>query len=147
MVQGPGSFSVGALCFFSTLTGIGSCCAFGGALKMGQFLVRIRKPRFLIFKTAALNWPKHRGSATSMPLAAFGLSAFFFSRLSAWLFPGNTESFLLVLALATSGIIVIAVRMMVLTRPCPVQPIIFRLRCRDRGVSACADRHDAAKEK
>lgn len=40
-----------------------------------------------------------------MPLAAFGLSAFFFSRLSAWLFPGNTESFLLMLAVATSGII------------------------------------------
>ncbi|KAF8251327.1 MFS general substrate transporter [Wilcoxina mikolae CBS 423.85] len=91
MVHGQGYLSVGALCFFSTLTGIGSCCSFGGALKM-----------------AALNWPMHRGTATAIPLAAFGLSAFFFSSLSSWLFPGNTESFLLVLAVATSSIIFIA---------------------------------------
>ena len=39
-----------------------------------------------------------------MVLAAFGLSAFFFSTLSAWLFPGNTDGFLLLLAVATSGI-------------------------------------------
>jgi hypothetical protein len=51
---------------------------------------------------AALNWPKHRGTATALPLAAFGLSAFFFSCLSSWLFPGKSQSFLLVLAVATS---------------------------------------------
>jgi hypothetical protein len=56
-------------------------------------------------RAAALNWPKHRGTATALPLAAFGLSAFFFSCLSSWLFPGNTESFLLVLAIATSSLI------------------------------------------
>lgn len=91
MVHGQGFMGVPALCFFSTLTGIGSCCAFGGALKM-----------------AALNWPKHRGTATALPLAAFGLSAFFFSCLSSWLFPGNTESFLLVLAVATSALIFVS---------------------------------------
>jgi len=37
MVNGQGYLSVGALCFFSTLTGIGSCCSFGCALKMGEF--------------------------------------------------------------------------------------------------------------
>jgi len=36
MVNGQGYLSVGALCFFSTLTGIGSCCSFGCALKMGE---------------------------------------------------------------------------------------------------------------
>ncbi|KAI5843277.1 major facilitator superfamily domain-containing protein [Tricharina praecox] len=91
MLNGEGYMSIPALCFFSTLTGVGSCCAFGGALKM-----------------AALNWPGHRGTATALPLAAFGLSAFFFSCLSSWLFPGNTDSFLLMLAIATSGIVVVA---------------------------------------
>lgn len=90
MRNGRGYMGVPALCFFSTLTGVGSCCSFGGALKM-----------------AALNWPHHRGTATAIPLAAFGLSAFFFSSLSSWLFPGNTADFLLLLSLATSGIILI----------------------------------------
>jgi hypothetical protein len=38
----------------------------------------------------------------------FGLSAFFFSCLSSWLFPGNTESFLLMLAVVTSSIVFVA---------------------------------------
>ncbi|KAF3937354.1 hypothetical protein ABW19_dt0204303 [Dactylella cylindrospora] len=49
-----------------------------------------------------------RGTATALPLAAFGLSAFFFSTLSSWLFPGNTSDFLLVLAVATSSIVFVA---------------------------------------
>lgn len=57
---------------------------------------------------AALNWPKNRGAATAFPLAAFGLSAFFFSTLSSYLFPGDTSSFLLVLAVATSVTIFIS---------------------------------------
>ena len=36
MVAGEGFLGVPALCFFSTLTGIGSCCSFGGALKTGE---------------------------------------------------------------------------------------------------------------
>ncbi|CCX15005.1 Similar to Uncharacterized membrane protein YMR155W; acc. no. Q03795 [Pyronema omphalodes CBS 100304] len=90
MVNGEGYLEVWSLCFFALLTGIGSCCGFGAALKM-----------------AAVNWPKHRGTATAIPLAAFGLSAFVFSSLSSWLFPGNTESFLLVLAVATSSIVLL----------------------------------------
>ena len=47
---------------------------------------------------AALNWPNHRGSATAFPLAAFGLSAFFFSMISSVAFPDSTSSLLLLLA-------------------------------------------------
>jgi hypothetical protein len=62
----------------------------------------------VIFVQAALNFPNHRGTATAIPLAAFGLSAFFFSCLSSWLFPGNTSDFLLVLAVATSSIVLLS---------------------------------------
>ncbi|RPA94478.1 MFS general substrate transporter [Choiromyces venosus 120613-1] len=88
MESGKGSTSIFVLCFFSALTGAGSCSAFGGAMK-----------------AAALNFPQNRGTATALPLAAFGLSAFFFSFISSWLFPGNTSDFLLVLCLATSSIV------------------------------------------
>ena len=50
---------------------------------------------------AALNWPKHRGTATAFPLAAFGLSAFFFVAISSFAFPDNTSDFLLMLAIGT----------------------------------------------
>ncbi|RPB11754.1 MFS general substrate transporter [Morchella conica CCBAS932] len=91
MHSGQGSTSVLSLCFFSFLTGVGSSASFGGAIK-----------------AAALNFPNHRGTATAIPLAAFGLSAFFFSSLSSWLFPGNTSDFLLVLATATSSIVLLS---------------------------------------
>ena len=51
-------------------------------------------------KTSALNWPHHRGTATAFPLAAFGLSAFFFSIFGAF-FPGDTSDFLMALAVGT----------------------------------------------
>jgi MFS family permease len=76
--------SVFVLCFFSFLTGMGSCSAFTAAIK-----------------TAALNWPLHRGTATAFPLAAFGLSAFFFTSISGLLFPDSTESYLLLLVIGT----------------------------------------------
>ncbi|EHK20243.1 uncharacterized protein TRIVIDRAFT_154843 [Trichoderma virens Gv29-8] len=79
--------SVPVLCFFSYLTGLGSCMAFAGAVK-----------------TSALNWPSHRGTATAFPLAAFGLSAFFFSFLGAIFFPGSTSSFLMLLSWGTFGL-------------------------------------------
>ncbi|KAI5785085.1 major facilitator superfamily domain-containing protein [Peziza echinospora] len=90
-LAGPGSMSVVTLCFFSTITGAGSCCGFGAAMK-----------------AAALNFPSHRGTATALPLSAFGLSAFFFSILSSTLFPGNTGSFLLLLSVGTSSIVFVA---------------------------------------
>ncbi|KAI9793801.1 MAG: hypothetical protein M1833_000524 [Piccolia ochrophora] len=82
--HGQGSTSVGLLCFFALLTGFGSCSAFFAALK-----------------TAALNWPNHRGTATAFPLAAFGLSAFFFANLSSFAFHENTSEFLFLLSVGT----------------------------------------------
>lgn len=79
-----GSGSIFMLCVFSFLTGLGGCIAFQASIK-----------------TSALNWPNHRGTATAFPLAAFGLSAFFFSLTGSVLFPGNTSSFLRLLAAGT----------------------------------------------
>ena len=81
-----GSGSVAACCFYSFCTGFGGCCAFAAAVK-----------------TSALNWPHHRGTATAFPLAAFGLSAFFFSIFAQYIFPGSTGDFLLLLAAGTFG--------------------------------------------
>lgn len=78
------SGSVFLMCLCSFLVGAGGCMAFAAAVK-----------------TSALNWPHHRGTATAFPLAAFGLSAFFFSMSGKLIFPGNTSAFLLLLALGT----------------------------------------------
>lgn len=82
--DGAGSMSVVAVCFFSFLTGCGSCTAFLAAIKV-----------------AAVNWPQHRGTATAFPLSAFGLSALFFTLLSGFAFPANTSKLLLFLAVGT----------------------------------------------
>lgn len=82
-----GSGSVLLMCVFSYMTGLGSCMAFAAAVK-----------------TSALNWPKNRGTATAFPLAAFGLSAFFFSFLGAVFFPGDPSAFLELLAWGTFGL-------------------------------------------
>lgn len=87
--QGAGSMSVPALCFFSLMTGIASCTAFSAALKV-----------------AAMNWPNHRGTATGIPLSAFGLSAFFWTTLSAFLFPDDTSGYLLLLAVGATGLVI-----------------------------------------
>lgn len=81
------SGSVAALCLFSFLTGLGGCMAFAASVK-----------------TSALNWPSHRGTATAFPLAAFGLSAFFFSSLGAMLFPGDPSAFLKLLSWGSSSL-------------------------------------------
>ncbi|KAF4465596.1 mch1 monocarboxylate permease not transporting monocarboxylate [Fusarium albosuccineum] len=81
------SGSVPLLCVFSYMTGLGGCMAFAAAVK-----------------TSALNWPQHRGTATAFPLAAFGLSAFFFSLLGSLFFPGDPSAFLELLAWGTFGI-------------------------------------------
>ncbi|KAL1893213.1 hypothetical protein Cpir12675_004232 [Ceratocystis pirilliformis] len=85
-----GSGSLWALCLYSFLTGVGGCMAFAAAVK-----------------TSAINWPHHRGTATAFPLAAFGLSAFFFSLLSAVVAPGDPSSFLYLLAVGTFGMITV----------------------------------------
>lgn len=79
-----GRGSVAFLCLVSYLTGLGGCMAFAAAVK-----------------TSALNWPHHRGTATAFPLAAFGLSAFFFSVFGSLIVPGDTSAFLLLLAIGT----------------------------------------------
>jgi hypothetical protein len=78
--------------FCSFLSGVGSCAAFQAALK-----------------TATLNWPSHRGSATACPLAAFGLSAFFYTVIAGFAFPGDTSGLLMLLSLATSLLVLVAI--------------------------------------
>lgn len=80
--------SVPLFCFFSSMTGLGGCMAFTAAMK-----------------TSAMNWPHHRGTATAFPVSAFGLSAFFFSTLGAFLFTENTGAFLMLLACGTFGLV------------------------------------------
>ncbi|EMC96429.1 hypothetical protein BAUCODRAFT_474691 [Baudoinia panamericana UAMH 10762] len=82
---GPGSVGMPALCFFGLMTGVGSCTAFSAALKV-----------------CATNWPRHRGTATAFPLSAFGLSALFYTGMSALVFPNDTAGYLLLLACGTT---------------------------------------------
>lgn len=89
--SGPGSFPVASLCLFSFLTGCGSCAAFLAALK-----------------TAAINYPESRGTATGLSLAGYGLSAFMFSAISTFAFPGDTSMFLLMLAIVTFAVNLVA---------------------------------------
>ncbi|KAK0102101.1 hypothetical protein ONS96_006064 [Cadophora gregata f. sp. sojae] len=85
-----GSGSMPLLCMFSFFSGLGGCSAFAAAIK-----------------TSALNWPHHRGTATGFPLAAFGLSAFFFSMFAQFIMPGSTGDFLMLLACGTFGIVTV----------------------------------------
>jgi hypothetical protein len=55
---------------------------------------------------AALNYPLSRGTATAFPLAAFGLSAFLFSTIGAFVLKDDTSKLLLLL---TSGTILLPV--------------------------------------
>jgi len=86
--KGPGSMPVALLCVASLLTGLGSCSAFSGAIKV-----------------SASNWPTHRGTATAFPLSAFGLSALAFTTISGFAFPDNTGSYLLLLSIGTFCIV------------------------------------------
>ncbi|KAI0405013.1 MFS general substrate transporter [Xylaria palmicola] len=83
-----GQGSVPWLSFASFLTGLGGCMAFAASVK-----------------TSALNWPHHRGTATAFPVAAFGLSAFFFALVSSIFFPGSPGKFLLLLSIGTFSMI------------------------------------------
>ncbi|THY49919.1 putative MFS transporter [Aureobasidium pullulans] len=82
--KGAGSMSFSALCFFGFLTGMGSCCAFAGSIKV-----------------SATNWPHHRGTATAFPLSGFGLSAFVFTLIGSFAFSNDTGDYLLMLAIGT----------------------------------------------
>lgn len=58
---------------------------------------------------AASNFPDHRGTATAFPMAAFGLSALFWSNVSTIIFKDDTGSFLLLLALGTSVLSLVSI--------------------------------------
>ncbi|KAF1992434.1 MFS general substrate transporter [Aulographum hederae CBS 113979] len=89
--KGEGSMSVASLCFFAFLTGMGSCSAFSASIKV-----------------AALNWPYHRGTATAFPLAAFGLSALFFTLAGHIIYTDDTSGLLLLLSLGTFALVFIS---------------------------------------
>lgn len=75
-----------ALSLFSYMTGAGGNCGLSAAMN-----------------STAKSFPDHmRATTVGVVLSGFGLSAFFFGTLSNWLFPGDTSSFLLFLALGTS---------------------------------------------
>lgn len=82
--KGPGQSPFILLCLASLLTGIGSCSCFTGAIKV-----------------CATNWPRHRGTATALPLSAFGLSAFAYTTISGLAFPDDAGHLLLFLAIGT----------------------------------------------
>ena len=82
--KGPGAVPMAVLCFASFLSGMGSCSAFAGAMKV-----------------CTTNWPQHRGTATAFPLGAFGLSAFGYTMISSFAFKSDTGKFLLFLAVGT----------------------------------------------
>uniref|UniRef100_A0A060SWH2 ARAD1A01606p n=1 Tax=Blastobotrys adeninivorans TaxID=409370 RepID=A0A060SWH2_BLAAD len=60
-------------------------------------------------KCSALNFPHRRGTATSIPMSAFGLSAFLFSTVAGVAYPGDTNGFLKVLAILTTGLSVVCI--------------------------------------
>lgn len=100
--KGPGSMSLSALCFFGFLTGMGSCSAFSGAIKV-----------------SATNWPHHRGTATAFPLSGFGLSAFAFTMIAHFAFPDNTAHYLLMLAIGTFVMVFTGMLFLRMTPPTP----------------------------
>lgn len=93
------------LCLLSFLTGMGSCAAFQASIKTCTFPSHNSLTTLMFLRrTAALNWPHHRGTATAFPLAAFGLSAFFFTGVSGLIFGDDTSDYLLLLAIGTSAL-------------------------------------------
>lgn len=64
-------------------------------------VLRLLRRYVLTRTTAALNWPLHRGTATAFPLAAFGLSAVFFTTLSHIFAGDDVSKYLLLLSIGT----------------------------------------------
>lgn len=99
-ILGPGGVGVGWLCLYGLLTGVGSATGFTASLKV-----------------CALNWPRHRGTATAFPLSAFGLSAFFWTTAAAVVFPDDTAGYLLLLACGTSVLVFVGMVFLQIVRP------------------------------
>ncbi|TQS34565.1 hypothetical protein Golomagni_05044 [Golovinomyces magnicellulatus] len=85
-LTGSGYFPL--LCLYSFFTGVGGCASFAAAVKI-----------------SVLNWPSCKGTATAFPVAAFGLSAFFFSFFGRLYVGEDTSGFLLLLAIGTTGLV------------------------------------------
>jgi MFS family permease len=62
-----------------------------------------------VVKCAALNFPHARGFATSIPMAAIGLSAFVISTAATIIIPGDTEGFLSLLAFLPASLFIICI--------------------------------------
>jgi MFS family permease len=61
-----------------------------------------------VVKCAAVNFPEVRGFATSVPMAAFGLSAFVVSRIGSTFYPGDTYGLLSILVYLPAAIFLFA---------------------------------------
>lgn len=61
-----------------------------------------------VVKCAALNFPNARGFATSVPMAAFGLSAFFLSTIASIYMSGDTFKFLQLLSFLPSTLFLVS---------------------------------------
>ncbi|KAH8834961.1 major facilitator superfamily domain-containing protein [Flagelloscypha sp. PMI_526] len=86
------------------------CSVLSGAGGNGGFMAAVN--------ATAKSFPDQlRGSATAIVLSGFGLSAFLFSTLAHYAFPGNTGSFLLLLSLGTSFPMLIGA---IFVRPVPL---------------------------
>lgn len=87
---------------------------------------------------------KLRASATGIVMSGFGLSAFVFSTLAHFVFPGDTSTFLIVLALGTSLPMIAG---FFLIRPIPLPPIeTTERRRRDSSEPLLSERPDFDRE-
>lgn len=91
--------STTALFGLNLLTGIGNSGGFTAAMN-----------------AQAKSWDgTRRGTATALVLSGFGLSAFFYSSLSHWLFPGNTGDYLLLLAFGSMASMLLGLTLVKIT--------------------------------
>ncbi|RAO69538.1 uncharacterized protein BHQ10_005550 [Talaromyces amestolkiae] len=105
--HGQGFLSFSSLCFFSWVTGLGGSAANSAAIKAGMYYIIYLVISDSDGPLAASNFPEKSGTATAFPLAAFGLSAFFFSSMAAIFYHGQVQPFLLMLAVGTSLMVVV----------------------------------------
>lgn len=70
-----------------------------------------------VVKCAAVNFPTMRGFATSVPMAAFGLSAFFLSTIGSLVAKGDTNEFLSLLSFVPAAIFICTVYFIRFTPP------------------------------
>ncbi|KAK9475006.1 major facilitator superfamily domain-containing protein [Dipodascopsis tothii] len=68
-------------------------------------------------KCAAMNFPHRRGTATSIPVAGYGLSALFFSQVGNAAFGGDTARFMLMIPLLGSGLVFAGLPLVRLIKP------------------------------